>query len=136
MLELEKNRISYSACSQLSEQGIIDEYKACDLVSFASIYEGFGMPIVEAQWIERPVITSNCSSMPEVAGEGACLVDPRDVYDLRQAVLRIQQDADYRKFLLESGRRNRERFSLREVAQRYLDVYDDVLAGRFSAKSA
>lgn len=136
MLELEKNRISYSACSQLTEQGIIDEYKACDLVSFVSIYEGFGMPIVEAQWIERPVITSNCSSMPEVAGEGACLVDPRDVYDIRQAVLRIRQDADYREFLLESGRRNRERFSLREVAQRYLSVYDDVLAGRFAAMSA
>ena len=136
MLELEKNRISYSACSQLTEQGIIEEYKACDLVSFVSVYEGFGMPIVEAQWIERPVITSNCSSMPEVAGEGACLVNPRDIYDIRQAVLRIVRDSDYRETLLEKGRQNRQRFSLREVAQQYLNVYDAVLDGRFSAATA
>jgi len=131
ILELEKNQISYSVTSQLTEQEIIDEYKACDLVSFVSVYEGFGMPIVEAQWIERPVVTSNCSSMPEVAGDGACLVNPRDVSDIRQGILRISHDADYRKSLIENGCRNRLRFSLRTVAQQYLDVYDSVLHGRF-----
>ena len=128
--------IAYSTAENLSEQQMVEEYRQADLVSFASIYEGFGMPIVEAQWVERPVVTSNVSSMPEVAGEGACLVDPYDVASIRRGLERVIGDADYRTELIEAGRANRARFSLPTVAGQYLDLYGAIIAGRSTAREA
>jgi glycosyltransferase involved in cell wall biosynthesis len=87
------------------------------------------MPIIEAQWVERPVVTSNCSSMPEVAGAAACLVDPFDVGSIRAGILRVINDEPYRERLIELGRENRERFSLAQVAHQYGALYERVMAG-------
>ncbi len=65
---------------------VVDQYHKCDLVSFVSTYEGFGMPIVEANAIGRPVFTATVASMPEVAADAACLVDPFDVQAIRNGV--------------------------------------------------
>jgi glycosyltransferase involved in cell wall biosynthesis len=67
--------------------------------------------------------------MPEVAGDGACLVNPYDVKSMRCGLRRIIEDADYRESLIEYGRKNRERYSLRAVATQYLSLYEQ-LAGR------
>lgn len=124
--QLEAARISYESASNLDEAAMYQAYCDSDVVSFASTYEGFGMPIVEAQWVERPVVTSNCSSMPEVAGEGACLVDPFDVQSIRQGIVRVIEDADYRQELVEKGRTNRERFALEKIARQYIELYERV----------
>jgi glycosyltransferase involved in cell wall biosynthesis len=124
--QLEAANISYAAAANVDEATLYRAYCEADLVSFASTYEGFGMPIIEAQWVERPVVTSNCSSMPEVAGEGACLVDPFDVTSIRAGIQRVISDAPYRAHLIEQGRRNRERFSLEKVARQYLSLYERV----------
>ena len=78
------NSISYTEQWGLSDQEILQHYRDCDMVVFASTYEGFGMPIIEGNATGRPVVTSNICSMPEVAGAAACLVDPFDCSSIRE----------------------------------------------------
>jgi glycosyltransferase involved in cell wall biosynthesis len=110
----------------LSEHELVEQYRQCDIVSFVSTYEGFGMPIVEGQVTERPVVTSNCSSMPEVAGDGACLVDPFDVTSIREGIMRVINDRGYRNLLIAAGRTNRERFRPDIIANALLEIYSDL----------
>ena len=119
-------RVSISEACNLSDQEMYECYCDADIISFPSTYEGFGLPIIEGQWIERPVITSNCSSMPEVAGEGACLVDPMDVASIRTGFQRVINSPDYRNNLLKAGKRNRLRFSYPVVSNQYADLYEAV----------
>lgn len=110
----------YSLVSNLSDEEILDEYRACDIVSFPSLYEGFGMPIVEGQAVGRPVVTSALAPMDEVAGEGAILVDPTDVLSIREGFLEALERYDK---LVERGRENVKRFDLERTARQYYDLY-------------
>jgi glycosyltransferase involved in cell wall biosynthesis len=93
------------------------------MVVFASLYEGFGLPILEAQAMGRPVITSNFGAMREAAGDGALLVDPYSVEAIREAVLRIKREPALREDLIAKGRENAERFRAEAVAARYAELY-------------
>jgi glycosyltransferase involved in cell wall biosynthesis len=101
-------------------------YAKADMVLFASTYEGFGLPIIEAQATGRPVVTSQVTAMPEVAGEGACLVDPYDVASIRNGVLRVLDDASYRNSLVHRGFENVRRFEPRLIASQYARLYEEV----------
>lgn len=125
---LEDNGIRYSAAWNISQDEMQQAYADADIVLFASTLEGFGMPILEAQTVGRPVVTSNISSMPEVAGDAACLVDPYDVDAIRQGVERVIKDAAYRDGLVERGYRNIERYSATQVAAAYEALYRKVAA--------
>jgi glycosyltransferase involved in cell wall biosynthesis len=125
---LERSGIEYTTSYHLTEAEIRAKYENSDIVMFASTVEGFGMPIVEANTVGRPVITSNVSSMPEVAGEAACLVDPFQPESIRSGFLRVVRDADYRRSLVELGFENRKRFSASAIAQQYYALYREVLA--------
>ena len=92
--------ILHTIRTNLSQEQVIEEYKNCDLVSFVSTYEGFGLPIIEAQAVGRSVITSNVASMPEVAGNGALLVDPFSVEEIRNGILKIINDSELRESLI------------------------------------
>lgn len=130
---LEESRISYRSFERLSDDQIIERYKEADIVALVSTEEGFGMPIIEAQCVERVCITSNCSSMPEVAGSGACLVDPFDVHSIRAGFQRIIADSEYRLALIEAGRENRRRFDVAQIAKQYADLYQLVRHGSSTA---
>jgi hypothetical protein len=65
--------------------------------------------------------------MPEIAGQGACFVDPFDMNSIRKGLERVIGDAGYRATLVEHGRKNREQFALKEVARRYIALYERVL---------
>ena len=105
---------------------VLASYEKCDLLCFASTYEGFGMPIIEAQATWRPVITSNIGVMPEVAGDGACFVNPMDIQSIREGVIKIINDKTYREELLTKGLENLKRFQVEKIAQEYLAVYREL----------
>ena len=110
----------------LSEETLIQEYVACDMLVFVSTYEGFGMPILEANAVGRPVVTSNVTSMPEVAGDAACLVDPFDVKSIRKGIDRIIEDAEYRQQLVKNGFANVSRFQADRIAVQYAEIYREI----------
>ncbi|HEX5152936.1 MAG TPA: glycosyltransferase family 1 protein [Parafilimonas sp.] len=115
--------IDFTVKHDLSTEDLYQEYINCDTVSFVSTFEGFGMPIAEANCVERVVITSNISSMPEVAGNAACLVNPYDVGDMERGFLKIINDDAYREQLIVNGRENGKRFSPETVAAAYYEFY-------------
>lgn len=121
--QLAASGLAWTAWPRLSDQELLERYQQADIVAFVSTEEGFGMPIVESQWVERVCVTSNCSSMPEVAGDGACLVDPFDVQSIRAGFQRVISDAEYREQLIASGRVNRLRFDAARIAEQFLEVY-------------
>lgn len=120
---LERHGIHYTNHVGLSREELIEQYRKCDVVVFASTYEGFGLPIIEAQATGRPVVTSNIGPMPEVAGLGACLVDPYEISSIRSAIERICRDPDFRERLANSGYENSFRFNLNSVSKQYADLY-------------
>jgi glycosyltransferase involved in cell wall biosynthesis len=97
---------------------------AC-LFAYPSLYEGFGLPILEAQGLGVPVMTANNSSLSEVAGDAALYVDPTDVDAIAQAMLRLSQDEALRQELIAAGRRNVERFSWEKAAAETLAVLEE-----------
>ena len=123
--ELEISNISYSNFIGLSRVDLLKMYEKSDLLAFISTYEGFGVPIIEAQAIGCPVITSNVTSMPEVAGEGALLVDPFNVEEIRKGILRIINEAELREDLIQKGLENVKRFDPKKIANQYLEVYKE-----------
>ncbi len=122
--------INYMSRENLTHEEICQQYVDCDIVSFVSLAEGFGMPIIEAQASGRPLITSNLSPMSEVAGDGACLVDPLDVSQIRAGILRIIADPDYRDQLVERGLLNAVRFSPGTISGQYHDLYRRIVYSR------
>lgn len=120
---LQQAGVEYTNKYNLSQEEIIDVYKACDIVSFVSLFEGFGMPIIEANTIERVVLTSNLSSMPEVAGDAALFVDPYNVADIRRGLQELINNEELRTRLIDNGRRNRERFNPDVIAEQYYQIY-------------
>jgi len=91
-----------------------------------SLYEGFGLPVVEAMQCGTPVICSNTSSLPEVAGEAALLVDPTDVGELAQAMWRLLDDANLRQTLVERGYTQAQKFSWAACADKVLSILESV----------
>lgn len=105
-------------------------YNAALALTYPSIYEGFGLPVLEAMACGTPVITSNVSSLPEVAGDAALSVDPRDVDALTQALNRIWTSPELRTELRRKGLARARLFSWEKTARATLDVYERVVRDR------
>jgi glycosyltransferase involved in cell wall biosynthesis len=95
---------------------------ACALI-FPSLYEGFGLPVLEAMLLGTPVVTSGVASLPEVAGDAALLVNPYDVSDIARAIRQIVEDADLRSELSARGRTQAAVFSVERYRERVAHLY-------------
>lgn len=101
-------------------------YEKCEALLFPSSYEGFGLPVLEAMRAAAPVITSKTSCLPEVAGNAALLIDPRDANALANAMRRVLEDERLRVRLSEAGERRAEEFSWERTAALTRAVYERV----------
>ena len=122
--------LEWSSAEQLSAADLVKEYQTSDVLAFVSTYEGFGLPIVEAQAIGLPVLTSNIEPMTDVAGKGALLVDPYCEQAIRAGLQRLLVSPDLSKRLIVLGKSNAERFDSRIIAEQYARVYLDIFDSR------
>ena len=104
-------------------------YSAATALVFPSLEEGFGMPILEAMSYGLPVITSNVSAMPEVAGDAALLVNPRNVTEIGEAMRRVAEDPALAAELSERGKQRAGQFSWERCARETWAVYQEALGG-------
>lgn len=102
--------------------------KRTSLFVFPSLYEGFGLPILDAQDAGVPIACSNVAALPEVAGDGAILFDPLSVEDMAAKLKRALLDADLRESLVRNGRENVGRFSWDKAARETMSIYRKVVA--------
>lgn len=102
-------------------------YKHAYALVYPSLYEGFGLPILEAMELGAPVITSNCSAMPEVAGDAALLVDPRDIDQLAAAMISFVHDTGKRTRLINAGKHRVRQFSWDRAAHEIIELYGTVI---------
>ena len=116
----------------ISDQDLIAIYQMATCFIFPSLYEGFGLPVVEAMIAGCPVITTTSSSLPEVAGDAALLVDPLDSGEMACAMQRVLQDAVLQQRMIAAGRVQAAHFSWEETARIYRDVYVIVAASHNS----
>lgn len=123
---LENSGLDFENLVGLSEIELIKEYADADIVSFCSTYEGFGLPIIEAQAAGTPLVTSDLSPMKDVAGAGALLADPYEAKSIRAAIEKMIADAGLRKDLVENGKSNIERFATDTIAGNYASLYKEI----------
>lgn len=120
---MKKLNLDFSITKNLTDDQMIGQYIDCDILCFVSTLEGFGLPIVEANAIGRVVVTSNISSMPEIAGDAAHFVNPFDIVSIREGILKVIHDDTYRDKLIKIGYENRKRFDEKQIANEYAHVY-------------
>jgi len=94
---------------------------------FPSLWEGFGLPVLEAMGCGTPVITSNCSSLPEVAGDAAILIDPRNVNEIADAMSQVARNSQLRSQLREQGLKRASQFSWEKTGQATVEVLKQFL---------
>lgn len=102
-------------------------YSCASLLLYPSLYEGFGLPILEAMACGCPVITSNISSMPEVAGTAAIFVNPQNVDEIKKRVKEVMEDEDLKKGLIKKGFEQAKNFSWKKCAQETAQVYKNII---------
>lgn len=103
-------------------------YAEATVFAYPSLYEGFGLPVLEAMAAGAPVVTSDVSSIPEVAGDAALLVDPRDTDAIGRALTLLLDDPDLRSRLGEAGRRQEAGFTWERTARGTLEAYRAAMA--------
>ncbi len=124
---LKTNNIEYKNYFNISDNELIDLYEKADIVSFVSSYEGFGMPVIEANAVGRVVLTSNIEPMNTVAANAACKVNPYSVKDIREAIQNIIKDDKLRNNLIQNGLENVKKYRPENIAKQYLDIYNELI---------
>ncbi len=93
---------------------------------YVSMYEGFGLPMLEAMSAEVPVLAAQATALPEVAREAACWVDPHDIHSMAEGMQRLAGEAAYRKGLIEKGKRRLSDFTWDAVAEKVSELLNEI----------
>jgi len=128
LLLLKKLKVKYNNYLNLSDHEVYKVYCKSDILLFASTYEGFGMPILEAQAVGRPVITSNIEPLTYVGGKGALYVNPASVQSIKLALKELISNNALRKKLIINGLDNIKRFSVQAILQQHYDCYKAIMS--------
>ncbi len=104
-------------------------YNAADLLAYPSLYEGFGLPPLEAMASGTPVLTSNTSSLPEVVGDAGVLVDPQNADEIARAMLKVLRDKGLQEEMRKRGIERAKRFTWQGAAEETVRVYEEVMRG-------
>jgi glycosyltransferase involved in cell wall biosynthesis len=124
---LDKFKIRFENYYNIPYSQVLDKYRNADIVLFASLYEGFGLPILEANAIGRPVITGNNSSLPEVAGDAALIINAENTEAIREAVIMLINDDTLRMRLIDKGFENIKRFRPEVIGKKFTDIYEQLV---------
>ncbi|MFP4099273.1 glycosyltransferase family 4 protein [Coleofasciculus sp.] len=112
----------------LCDEHVARFYSNADVFVYPSHYEGFGLPVLEAMTLGAPVVTSNTSSLPEVAGDAALLIDPNNPMELAEAILKVISDSQLRQNLIQKGKARAKLYSWERTAQETLNAYKSLLS--------
>ena len=128
---LKRNDIEYArdyivAAGYVDNKDLVSIYNAAFAFLYTSLRESFGIPLLESMACGTPVITSNTSSMPEVAGVDAALIDPTDSNTITDMMLRLENDVDYYSRIKDYGLNRVNMFSWNHTAESLLALYDEV----------
>lgn len=126
---IEENHLSSTIIhvDKPAKESLVELYNAADALLSPSLYEGFGITILEAMACDTPVITSNVTSLPEVVGAAGIMVNPLCVDEIAEAVSHLMQEDDCRQQLIEKGRVRVKKFSWENTAEQVAQVYEKLL---------
>ena len=119
---LKSTGIDYSNDFNITDEQIVQEYINADIISFPSLFEGFGLPIVEAQLVGRPVVTSDKEPMKTV-GKGAILVNPESIESIREGFILIMNSKEVWDKCVAEGFNNCQQYTAEKVADKYYELY-------------
>lgn len=111
----------------LSDDELVAIYNLAALFVYPSLYEGFGLPLLEAMACGCPVVASNIASLPEVCGDAAYYVDPYSVEDIAEGMYKALTDEDLKKSLKELGHKRVKQFSWQRSAEETIKIYKDIV---------
>lgn len=123
---LESNKMNYCAKRNLSDEELRKEYYKTDIVSFCSLYEGFGMPVIEANKAGKIVLCSNIDVLKEIAGNGSYLVNPYDVTEIRRGFEILSSDCAIQQDYYVRGVENAKKYSTKKIASIWKQFYNSL----------
>lgn len=126
-IEADLNRLQVYFLPRIEDEELAALYQMAEVLVYPSLFEGFGLPVAEAQASGCPVITSNLSSLPEAGGDGAYYIDPEKPEEIGKALKTLLTDQALRKSLIEKGKINAQRFTPANFAVQIKQLYNSVL---------
>lgn len=127
---LKQSKIDYESYFNIPEEKMLDLFIECDMLAYISTYEGFGMPVIEANAVGRPVLASNIEPVNSVAHNAALLVNPYQIDKIRDGILKVLSDKVFVEELVKNGLENASNYRSAKIAKEYMAVYQKILESK------
>lgn len=125
---LHESKIDFKNHFNIPENEMLQLFINCNLLAYVSTYEGFGMPLIEANAVGRPVLASDIEPIKSVAADAALLVNPYNTGEIKEGINKLLNDKDLCQRLIESGLKNAAKYTAESVSKQYLAVYQKMMA--------